>query len=109
MKRFKRRHKRKQGLVLLDVALRDKPEEKERAAIINISPDGCAFETPVEFKKESLVALRFVFNNDKVYIIKGRIKRVHAKRGGAYVHGVQFKKSGILEKIKRRKIIKKLS
>ena len=108
VKKGKRKYRRKSTIVLLDVAYEDKPGETTRAAIVDISLGGCAFETRREFDAGRKVLLKFTLQKKKVYLVSGEIKRVRPGTG-AYVHGVQFEGTGIIERIKRKRLINKIS
>ncbi|MBN2407804.1 MAG: PilZ domain-containing protein [Elusimicrobia bacterium] len=107
MRPTQRKHKRKATLVLLYVADSNDPGKVARAAVVDISMGGAAFESSIKFSAGDEVILRFTLPKEKIYVINGVIRRT-SERTGALVYGVQFKEMNFFGKFRLRKLISKL-
>ena len=103
-----RKHKRKHTLVLLDVSDPENPDKSGRAAVIDISSGGAAFESAVKFEKGEPVELRFTLAKGKVFAVDSVVRRVR-ERTGAHVYGVEFQNLGFFDKLKVKKLIATVS
>jgi c-di-GMP-binding flagellar brake protein YcgR len=99
-----RKHKRKHTLVLLDVSDPENTDKGGRAAVIDISTGGAAFESAVKFEKGEPVELRFTMAKGKVFVVDAAVRRVR-ERTGAHVYGVEFLDLGFFDKLKVKKLI----
>ena len=99
-----RKHDRKPTLVLLDVSNADAPDDTGRAAVVDISIGGCAFESNFKLSEGDRVIMRFTLPGNKLYVMEGEVKRVRFSTG-AFVYGIKFMKLGFFGKIKLRKLI----
>ena len=85
----------------------NKPEKIARAAVVDISLGGAAFESTIEFAEGDQVFLRFTLPKEKIYVIKGVIRRTSSKMG-ASIYGVQFDEMGFMKKFQLKRLISKL-
>jgi len=100
-----RKYERKDTLVLLNVSSMDDMDKSVRAAVINISVGGLAFESHQKFFAGERVSMRFTsLPGGRVQVIRGEVIRV-SRRIGAYVYGVRFNKTGFLQRLRLRKTI----
>ncbi|MEA3506282.1 MAG: PilZ domain-containing protein [Elusimicrobiota bacterium] len=99
-----RKHKRKNTLVLLDVLDPKNSDKSGRAAVIDISTGGAAFESAIRFEKGEPVELRFTIARGKVFVVDAVVRRVK-ERTGAHVYGVEFQDLGFFDKLKVKKLI----
>ncbi|MGM0442295.1 MAG: PilZ domain-containing protein [Elusimicrobiota bacterium] len=105
----KRKHNRKETLFVLNIVDLNNPHATARAAVIDISMGGAAFEcVDKRFEEGDSVELRFVFSESKVYVFSGTVKRVHQREDGTFFHGVQFRDLGLIDKIKLFILIHKI-
>ena len=103
-----RKHRRRKTLVLLNVISADLPEKAARAAVIDISLGGSAFETSQEFSKDEALFMRFILPGERVYTVKARVVRV-SRSGGAFTYGAQFERLGFFSRMKLRRVISDIS
>lgn len=106
-KKPRRKYKRENTLSLLSIDSLTHIEKSGRAAVVDISIGGAAFESSVEFEKGEKVVLRFTGEWDRIQIIEGIITRVE-NRIGVYVHGVEFTDKGFFNNLRIKKLISKL-
>jgi len=102
-----RRHKRRQTLELLYVASESEPDKGGRAAVVDISMSGTAFESTENFFIGERVVLRFVLPGNKVYVFAGDVKRI-GSRPGTNVVGVEFINLTFFRKLKLKKLISQI-
>lgn len=95
-------------MVLLNVVDSKDNRKEARAAVVNMSPGGAAFESSIKFPRGRKVILRFTIDDKKAYVVDGVVKRVEQKTG-SYIHGVKFKNLNFIEKIKLRLFIYRIS
>lgn len=105
----KRRYSRKKTLYNLNIVNTKTPHKTARAAVIDISLGGAAFECVDEkFEEGEPVELRFVFSEEKVNVFTGTVKRVHETDTGSFFHGVQFEDLSLIDKFKLFILIHKI-
>ena len=102
-----RRHERVPTLVLLNVESPDTTREAVRAAVVNISKSGAAFEAAAEFSNGVPVILRFTLPEGDIYVFNAVIRRV-SRVIGAYEYGVEFLSMDSGAKKNLKKLINKI-
>ncbi|MFH1416503.1 MAG: PilZ domain-containing protein [Elusimicrobiota bacterium] len=102
-----RKHERVATLVLLNVQNMDTTQEAVRAAVVNISSGGVAFETFAEFGMGSRIMMRFILPKGDMFVFEGILRRV--SRGiGVYSYGLEFNDMNSADRKKLKKLISKV-
>jgi c-di-GMP-binding flagellar brake protein YcgR len=106
--RKKRRHERKRTLLLVTVDRADITGEFARAALIDISMCGAAFESSAAFYTGEEVIMRIVLPPETIFVLDGVIRRVE-ERTGASLYGMEYKGLRGSEKKQLKEIIEVIS
>ena len=104
----KRKYKRIRTLVLFNVNQPDITNRESRAALVDVSLGGVAFETQAEFYVGNNVILRIILPDKKIFVLECIIRRVQ-RRTGTFLYGSEFVYSGASDRKKLEKIISEIS
>ena len=102
-----RKFERLSTLVLMTVYDAQFASETFRAALIDISTGGAAFETSAEFFVEQHIVIRIIYKEELLIVISGEIKRKSFCIGGLQ-YGVEFTKLSSKDKSSLRKMLSDL-
>ncbi len=102
-----RRYERIATLVLLNATNPNTTQAPSRAALIDISIGGAAFECSTEFFVGDSITLRVIRSGKNIYALNGVIKRIQNKVG-IFLYGVEFKDMTSSDNKKLKKLISKI-
>lgn len=100
----KRRHKRVELLLLLDIFGLGIPRKRDRGVITNISKSGAGFSSNTRFDMDEEIKLRFILPKGKVYEFNGTVRRID-KKSGVFDYGIEFHNLDFFKKLQIKKII----
>lgn len=103
-----RKYDRKSILVMLSVDNPNTTEEPSRAAAIDISRSGVAFESSTQFFVGDTVILRFIFKREEIYVFEGIVRRIK-NDGGINTYGIKFKNLSFKERRQLKHLVEKFT
>ena len=106
-KNVNRKFERLSALILATVYNPENASETFRAALIDISSGGVAFESYAEFFVDDYVVIRMIYKDELLIIINGEIKRKAFCIGGLQ-YGMEFSKLSAQDKRSLRKMLSDL-